>query len=129
MIKEMNKEINCERLIMSLFYIGFDEVNCVQYTYILGYLLKNNLLKDFKFVKDELSSKFLHFFDYSGGVYKFKNGMSLSSRYTYELSLPDFLHTTLEYNIKRLNTELINILKAVYKDINDIMISYSLCNI
>ena len=116
-------KINTENIILSLFSLGFEEVNSVQYTKVLGYLSKNQLLKDFDLVDKELSSTFHEFFEFDGNTFKFQKGISLSTDYFKKYD-QGHQPKTLGIELANQNKRLIFILKSVINDISDIMISH-----
>ena len=74
------EKINTEIVISSLFASGFDQVDALLYTFVLGQLsLDNQELKCFEFCDEPLSEQFNKSVDYNGVVFKLKEGESLQS--------------------------------------------------
>ena len=74
------EQINTEALVASLFAIGFDRVDALLYTYVLGQLTTDNYkLQIFEFGDSETSSKFNEFADYDGVAFKIKEGITLET--------------------------------------------------
>lgn len=116
------KKVNTEKIVVFLFCIVFEEVNTVQYANVFGYLDKNQLLKDFEFKDGDFSSTFYNFFEFDGETFKFKKDISLSTDYFKDYNKYHSTLTLGEY-IERKVQEHVDILKSVFGDITDIMIS------
>lgn len=116
------KKVNTEKIVVSLFCIGFKEVNTLQYTNVFGYLNKNQLLKDFEFEDGVFSSTFYNFFEFDGKTFKFKKDIALSTDYCKDYNKHRSAMKLGEY-IELKNQELVDILKSVFGDIRNIMIS------
>ena len=87
------EKINTEIIISSLFMVGFDKVDSILYTYILGKLMEDNVdLKEYEFKESIPSSNFNKYVDYDGNIFKLKNGLSLNSMinltYLKDMELP-----------------------------------------
>ena len=74
------EKINMEIVVASLLISGFDQVDALLYTYVLGQLsLDNQDLKLFVFSDEEFSSNFNKYIDYDGVVFRLKDGLSLET--------------------------------------------------
>lgn len=78
------EKINTEILVSSLFSIGFDKVDSVLFTYILGKLsFDNQKLKLFEFEDSATHQIFNKYVDYDGFVFKLKDGITLDTMASY----------------------------------------------
>ena len=74
------EKINTEIIISSLFMVGFDKVDSILYTYILGKLMEDNVvLNEYEFKETVPSSNFDKYIDYDNNIFKLKDGLSLNS--------------------------------------------------
>ena len=72
--------INTEIVVSSLLSAGFDQVDALLYTFVLGQLsLDNRELQMFEFSDNELSALFNQFVDYNGIIFRLKDGFSLKT--------------------------------------------------
>ena len=71
------EKINSEILVSSLFKVGFDKVDSVFYTFVLGELKVLNA--PFKFEESEYSETFKKYVDYKDLIYKLKDGITLDT--------------------------------------------------
>ena len=90
--------INTEIVVVSLLKSGFDQVDALLYTYVLGQLsLDNQDLRLFVFSDNEFSQCFNKYVDYDGVVFRLKDGMSLEANVSpiegKQLPLERILHT------------------------------------
>lgn len=78
------EKINTEVLVSSLFNIGFDKVDNVLFTYILGQLsIDNQQLQLFEFEDSETHQLFNKYVDYDGIVFKLKDEITLDTMVSY----------------------------------------------
>ena len=74
------ERINLEIILSTLFIFGFEKIDSILYTYILGKIFSDNPnLHLFEYEEAELSSNFNKYFEYDGVFYKFKDGISLDT--------------------------------------------------
>lgn len=74
------EKINAETLIIGLFLIGFDRIDPVLFTYVLGKLsIDNQKLKLFEFSDSEIHQVFNKYVDYDGITFKLKNEISVNT--------------------------------------------------
>ena len=78
------EKINTEVLVSSLLCIGFDKVDSVLFSYVLGQLtIDNQELKLFKFEDSDVHQIFNKYVDFDGIVFKLKDGISLDTMVSY----------------------------------------------
>lgn len=69
------KKINTKTIISSLFYLGFDKVDSILFTYVLGNLSLKKEGKYFIFKEDEIALLWLKkYFSYNDGIYQLRDG-------------------------------------------------------
>lgn len=92
------KEINTETIIIMLLLLGFDRVDSILYTLVLGKLIiDNQTTKMFNVEDSKISEIFLDYVKYENGVFKLKNELTFvidqdSDNYSnYPVSLRRFL--------------------------------------
>lgn len=74
------ENINTEAIISSLFVLGFDKVDSILYTYLLGKLtIDNQKLNIFYFKEESFSELFTRYVDYNNSVFKIKDGYTLDT--------------------------------------------------
>ena len=78
------EKINTEMLVSSLFNIGFDKVDSVLFSYVLGQLaIDNQELKIFEFEDSDVHQIFDKYVDFDGIAFKLKDGITLDSMVSY----------------------------------------------
>jgi len=116
------EQINTEILVSSLIVAGFDKVDFLFYTYILGKIsLDNQELNLFEFQDKEYSEIFKKYIDFDGTIFQLKNGYSLDMN-VFEIRnenypLKRFLNTNKKL-IEYINN--LDIKEIIFKKINDI---------
>lgn len=74
------EKINTEMVVSSLFLVGFDQVDALLYTCVLGQLsIDNQEMQLFEFSDIELSAVFNKYVNYNGIIFKLKEGVSLET--------------------------------------------------
>ncbi|MBR4231244.1 MAG: hypothetical protein IKR74_03705 [Bacilli bacterium] len=74
------EKINTEMVVSSLFLVGFDQVDTLLYTCVLGQLsIDNQEMQLFEFSDIELSAVFNKYVNYNGIIFKLKEGVSLET--------------------------------------------------
>lgn len=72
------EKINTETVLSSLFCSGFDKIDSILFTSVLGKVTKENPGK-FECVDEPLSSEFLYYVTFNDKVFTLKNGLTLDS--------------------------------------------------
>lgn len=100
------EKINTEAIVSSLFVLGFDKVDSLLYTYLLGKLtIDNQKLSLFDFEEKPFSESFTKYVGFSNSVFKIKDGYTLDTNVS---PVKDYNWTL--RNLFARNTELINYL-------------------
>lgn len=74
------EKISTEAIVSSLFVLGFDKVDSLLYTYLLGKLtIDNHRLSLFEFEEKPFSELFIKYVDYDNSVFKIKDGYTLDT--------------------------------------------------
>ena len=109
-------KINSEIIVSSLLTMGFDKVDSLLYTFVLGRITIDNVgLKMFDFEEQQPSDTFNKYIEYDKMIFKFKEGyninsiVSLKPKQNIELPL---------YKVLNVNSLLIEYLKGIdFKEI------------
>lgn len=110
------EKINTESIISSLFILGFDKVDSILYTYLLGKLtIDNQKLDIFYFEEESFSELFTRYVDYTNSVFKIKEGYTLDT----DISPVKKYNYTLRSLFSR-NTKLIDYLSNI--DLSEIIV-------
>ena len=107
---------NSEIIVSSLFAMGFDRVDSLLYTFVLGRITVDNAsLKIFDFEEQQTSDIFDEYIEYDGMIFKIKDGYNINSIVSLEpkqnIELP-------LYKALNINSLLIEYLKGIdFKEI------------
>ena len=100
------EKINTEILVSSLFAVGFDKVDSVLFSLILGKIFVDNQQNQlFEFCDHEITPTFKKYVDFDGNKFKIKAGFSLDTN----VSKIEGYYVPLEKRLK-INSNLINYL-------------------
>lgn len=95
------KEINTETIIIMLLLLGFDRVDSILYTLVLGKLIiDNQTTKMFNVGDTKISKTFLDYVKYENGVFKLKDELTLNINSNNHSNYPVSLRRFLDYNQK-----------------------------
>lgn len=95
------KEINTETIIIMLLLLGFDRVDSILYTLVLGKLIiDNQTTKMFNVEDTKISKTFLDYVKYENGVFKLKDELTLNINSNNHSNYPVSLRRFLDYNQK-----------------------------
>lgn len=100
------EKINTEAIVSSLFVLGFEKVDPILYTHLLGKLtIDNQKLSLFEFEEKPFSESFTKYVDCNNSIFKIKDGYTLDTN-----ASPMKEYNWTLRNLFARNTELINYL-------------------